>query len=77
MDLIVNGQLVVEIKSVERLHPIHSAQVITYLKLSGFPEALLLNFNTTALRSGLKKLVHPELYAPRYDEPASPHPGPS
>ena len=65
MDLIVNGQLVVEIKSVERLHPIHSAQVITYLKLSGFPEALLLNFNTTALRSGVKKLVHPEWYAPR------------
>jgi GxxExxY protein len=71
MDLIVNGQLVVEIKSVERLHPIHSAQVITYLKLSGFPEALLLNFNTTALRSGLKKLVHPELYSPRFDESAS------
>ena len=71
MDLIVNRQLVVEIKSVERFHPIHSAQVITYLKLSGFPQALLLNFNTTALRSGLKKLVHPELYTPRDDESES------
>jgi GxxExxY protein len=71
MDLIVNAQLVVEIKSVERLHPIHSAQVVTYLKLSGFPEALLLNFNTTVLRSGLKKLVHPDLYTPRRDDGAS------
>ena len=77
MDLIVNGQLVVEIKSVERLHPIHSAQVITYLKLSGFPEALLFNFNTTALRSGLRKLVHPELYPPRDNESESPPPEPS
>jgi GxxExxY protein len=77
MDLIVNGQLVVEIKSVERLHPIHSAQVITYLKLSGFPEALLFNFNTTALRSGLRKLVHPELYTPRDNESESPPPEPS
>ena len=74
LDLVVDRELVVEIKSVESLHPIHSAQVITYLKLSGFPEALLLNFNTTALRSGLKKNVNPELYVPRHDERASPPP---
>ena len=68
IDLVVNGQLVIEIKAVDSLHPIHSAQVITYLKLSGLPEALLFNFNTTALRAGLKKLVHPELFVPRRDD---------
>jgi GxxExxY protein len=77
IDLVINRELVVEIKSVENLHPIHSAQVITYLKLSGFPEGLLLNFNTTALRSGLKKLVNPELYVARRDKCASPPPEPS
>jgi GxxExxY protein len=74
IDLVVDRQLVVEIKSVESLHPIHSAQVITYLKLSGFPEGLLLNFNATALRSGIKKLVNPELYVPRHGERPSPPP---
>ena len=68
IDLVVNGLLVVEIKAVERLHPVHSAQVITYLKLSDLPEGLLMNFNATTLRAGLKKLVHPNLYASRRRE---------
>ena len=62
MDLLVEDQLVIEIKAVERLHPIHPAQVITYLKLSGMPFALLINFNVTRLSAGLKRLVHPDLF---------------
>jgi len=65
LDLVVENRLVVEVKAVERLHPVHSAQVVTYLKLSGLPGGLLLNFNATSLRAGLKKLVHPDLYTPR------------
>ena len=62
VDLAVNARLILEIKAVERLHPVFMAQVITYLKLTGFPVGLLMNFNTEVLRSGLKVLVHPDLY---------------
>lgn len=64
-DLIVEGQLLLELKSVEQLHAVHVAQVITYLKLSGCPVGLLINFNTTTLRSGLRRLEHPDIYTPR------------
>lgn len=63
LDILVNGTSVVEIKAVERLHPVHKAQVITYLKLSGLPAGLLLNFNAVSLRAGLQRLDHPDLYA--------------
>ena len=63
LDLLVNGILVVEVKAVERLHPVHKAQVITYLKLSGFPAGLLLNFNAVSLRAGLQRLDRPDIYA--------------
>jgi len=63
LDLLVNGRLIVEIKAVERLHPVHKAQVITYLKLSGCPAGLLLNFNAVSLRAGLQRLDHPQVYA--------------
>jgi GxxExxY protein len=62
IDLLVSGTLVVEVKAVEALHPIHKAQVITYLKLMGCPAGLLMNFNTTSLRSGLHRLDHPDRY---------------
>jgi GxxExxY protein len=65
IDLVVNGCVIVEVKAVDRLHPVHVAQVITYLKLTGLPEGLLMNFNSTALRSGLRSVVHPDLYTPR------------
>ena len=52
----------VELKAVERSHPVHRAQVITYLKLTGCPAALILNFNATTLKAGLKRLDHPDLY---------------
>ena len=54
--------VVVELKAVERLHPIHLAQVITYLKISGCPAGLLMNFNSTTLRAGLRRLYHPDRY---------------
>ena len=63
LDLLVDGRLVVEVKAVETLHSIHTAQVVTYLKLTGFPAGLLINFNTTSLRKGgLKRLDRPDLY---------------
>ena len=51
-----------ELKAIERLHPIHQAQVITYLKLTGLPAGLLMNFNAPTLKAGLKRLDHPDRY---------------
>lgn len=72
IDLLVDGRLVVEVKAVERLHPVHQAQVITYLKLTGCPAGLLLNFNATSLRAGLKRLDHPTVYAAKRAAKRSP-----
>ena len=55
--------MVVEVKAVEHLAPVHEAQVITYLKLSGCPAGLLMNFNSVLLRNGLRRLDHPDRYA--------------
>ena len=57
LDLVVENQLIVEIKSVERLLPIHDAQVLTYLRLSGRKTALLINFNVVLLNDGIRWLV--------------------
>ena len=62
LDLLVNDCVIVELKSVESLHPVHSAQVITYLKISGYPAGLLMNFNSTTLKAGLRRLNHPDRY---------------
>jgi GxxExxY protein len=62
LDLLVNDCVVVELKAVERLYPIHSAQVITYLKISRYPAGLLMNFNSISLKAGLKRLDHPDRY---------------
>ena len=56
-DLVVEGRVLVELKAVERLLPIHEAQLLTYLKLSGLRVGLLLNFNVRSLRDGLRRLV--------------------
>jgi GxxExxY protein len=63
LDLLVEGCIVVELKAVDYLHPVYLAQVITYLKLTGYPAGLLMNFNSTTLRAGLKRLDHPDRYA--------------
>lgn len=57
IDLLIENKLVVEIKAVDGLAEIHSAQVLTYLKLSGNRLGLLINFNVTLLKNGIKRLV--------------------
>ncbi|CAA7616746.1 GxxExxY protein [Magnetospirillum sp. UT-4] len=57
LDLVVDGRLVVEVKAVERLLPIHEAQLLTYLRLTGIRIGLLMNFNSTVLKDGLRRLV--------------------
>ena len=59
LDVVVQECLVVEIKATEKLLPIHEAQVITYLRLSGIPVGLLLNFNAVVLKSGIRRLMLP------------------
>ena len=69
IDLLINGCIVVELKAVERIHPIYLAQVITQLKISGRPAGLLLNFNAMTLTAGLRRHYHPD----RYPELHRPH----
>jgi GxxExxY protein len=57
LDIVVANQIVLEIKSVERLHPVHRAQTLTYLRVSKLPIALLMNFNVAVLPDGLKRIV--------------------
>lgn len=57
MDVVVQQQLIVEIKAVERLMPIHEAQMLTYLRLSGIKVGLLMNFNVAILKDGLRRFV--------------------
>jgi GxxExxY protein len=56
MDLVVNKQVIVELKTVEKLLPIHEAQLLTHLRLSGIRTGLLLNFNVPAMRQGIKRM---------------------
>ena len=58
IDLLVEDCVVVELKAVEALHDVHTAQVLTYLKLSGCKLGLLLNFNVYRLSEGIKRLVN-------------------
>jgi len=58
IDLLVCGKVIVELKSVEALNDVHSAQVLTYLKLSGCKLGLLINFNVVKLVNGIKRLVN-------------------
>ena len=57
IDLIVNHSVIVELKSVDALLPVHEAQLLTYLKLSGLRTGLLLNFNSRLLKDGIKRMV--------------------
>jgi GxxExxY protein len=57
LDLVVEENVVVELKAVQDLLPIHQAQVLTYLKLSGRRLGLLINFNTVLIRDGIKRVV--------------------
>ncbi len=57
LDIVVENELVVELKAAERLLPIHEAQMLTYLRLSGHKVGLLMNFNSAVLKDGLKRFV--------------------
>jgi GxxExxY protein len=57
LDLVVNGCVVVEVKAVDAVAPVHHAQLLTYLKLSGVHLGLLMNFNVALFRDGLKRMV--------------------
>ena len=58
IDLLVEDKLVIEIKSVDELNDIHLAQTLTYLKLGNFKLGLLINFNVTLLKHGIKRVVN-------------------
>ena len=57
LDLLVADEIILELKSIDQLKPIHEAQLLTYLKLSGVKQGYLINFDVTRLRDGLKSLV--------------------
>ena len=58
LDLLVEEKVIVEIKSVEELAPVHHAQLLTYLKLSGIKLGLLINFNSTILKNNIHRVVN-------------------
>ncbi len=58
IDLKVDGKLIVEIKAVEKLNEVHTAQVLTYLRLSNCKLGLLINFNTTLFKDGVKRIIN-------------------
>ncbi|HKC59749.1 MAG TPA: GxxExxY protein [Myxococcales bacterium] len=58
LDLVVQDEVVVELKSLERIQPVHESQLLTYLKLSRYRLGLLINFNVPVLRHGIRRLVN-------------------
>ena len=58
LDLVVEGKVVVELKCVEKLMPVHEAQIMTYLRLSKIKTGLLINFFTPVLKDGIKRIVY-------------------
>jgi GxxExxY protein len=57
MDIVVARQIVVEVKSVEALAPIHDAQLLTYLRIGGYRLGLLINFNVVVLKNGIHRKI--------------------
>ncbi len=60
IDLLINDQIILELKSCEKILPIHKAQLITYLKLAKKPVGLLMNFNEQLLKNGIERLIRKE-----------------
>jgi GxxExxY protein len=58
IDLLVENKVVIEVKAVEMFTDVHTAQVLTYLRLGGYKLGLLLNFNVTTLRNGIKRVIY-------------------
>ncbi len=57
IDLFIEGKVIVEIKSVDALNPVHFAQLLTYMKLSGCRIGFLINFNVQSLKNGIKRVI--------------------
>lgn len=57
-DLLVEGRLLIELKSVDRIAPVHMKQVLTYLRLMNLPLGLLMNFGAATFREGIKRVVN-------------------
>jgi GxxExxY protein len=57
-DLVINSLVILELKSVEKLNPVHAKQLLTYLKLMGLKLGLLINFNEALLKDGIKRVVN-------------------
>jgi GxxExxY protein len=70
VDIVVEDLVIVEVKALQSFAPVHHAQVISYLKLTGCPVELLINFNVTLLKHGIRKVVRPDLY--KKSSPLSP-----
>ena len=58
LDVLVENSLILELKSIDKLHPIHDAQLLTYLKLANLSLGLLFNFNVQVLRQGIRRIVN-------------------
>ncbi len=58
LDLLINGQVIVELKTVEQFSPVHTAQILSYLNLSGYKIGLLINFNVKLLKHGIKRIAN-------------------
>jgi GxxExxY protein len=70
MDLLIEGKLVIEIKTVEALNDVHFAQVLTYLRLGNYPYGLLINFNVALLKNGIRRIINsPRNSAPLRETP--------
>ena len=65
LDLLVEGSVIVEIKAVDSLQPVHQAQLLSYLRLSGRRVGLLINFNVKVLKNGISRLVNESPESPR------------
>jgi iron complex transport system substrate-binding protein len=61
VDLLVNDRVIVELKSTETMHPVHPKQLLTYLRLSGLPVGLLLNFGQARMKDGIKRIANDTL----------------
>jgi GxxExxY protein len=64
-DIVIDGRLIIEIKSVERIAPVHAKQLLTYIRLTKQPLGLLMNFGSETFRDGVKRVVNgPSAFAP-------------
>ena len=71
VDLLVEKQVIVELKAMENIHPVHTRQVLTYLRLLNLPVGLLINFGAAKLNDGLKRILNPYASGKALPKPAS------